>query len=515
VQKRDNYDVEAFNLASLHDTLTKFTTLTNENFLVRMSSNEAGLYGGDVLELLGRAHATLTKKYGQTLRPPTIVEIFPQQKDFAVRTFGMPGNPGYLGVCFGSVITANSPASQGNHPVNWQAVLWHEFCHVVTLQLTRNKMPRWLSEGISVYEELQANPAWGQRMTPRYREMILEDELTPVSKLSGAFLSPPSELHLQFAYYESALVVEFLVQRYGLEKLKALLRDLGEGAEINGSLAKHFAPMATIEPEFEKFARERATQLAPGLDWDKPEFVKEARGKGQGGRSRRRPRLLVDDSTDSARPSVSSAPDSAEDPWKAWAKDHPTNFWVLNREAEQLVEDKKWAEAKPVLMKLVKLYPGSTGPDSAYRMLGQAHRELGETNEERQVLSELAVRDDEAVDVYFRLMELGALVKDWKTVRVNAERYLAVNPLVRPPYRFMADACERTSDAPGAIKAYRALLQLDPPDPADVHFQLGRLLSQVQDPSAKRHVLQALEEAPRYQEALRLLSELARGDARQ
>src|SRR3989475_8504653 len=141
------------------------------------------------------------------LEHPTFVEIFPDQKDFAVRTFGMPGNPGFLGVCFGSVITANSPASQTANPANWEAVLWHEFCHVVTLQMTRNKMPRWLSEGISVYEEQQANPVWGQRMNPRYRELILEGGLTPVGELSAAFLTAKSDHHLQFAYYESSLVV--------------------------------------------------------------------------------------------------------------------------------------------------------------------------------------------------------------------------------------------------------------------------------------------------------------------
>ena len=111
------------------------------------------------------------------------MEIFPEQKDFAVRTFGMPGGEGFLGVCFGSVITANSPASQGGSPSNWKAVLWHEFCHVVTLHKTNNKMPRWLSEGISVYEERQADPAWGQSMNRRYREMILDGGLTPVSEL--------------------------------------------------------------------------------------------------------------------------------------------------------------------------------------------------------------------------------------------------------------------------------------------------------------------------------------------
>ena len=130
-----------------------------------------------------------------------------------IRTFGLPGGDGFLGVCFGRVITANSPASRGNSPANWEAVLWHEFCHVVTLEKTRNKMPRWLSEGISVYEERQANSTWGQTMTPVYRQMILEGELTPVSRLSGAFLQPKSAMHLQFAYFESSLVVEFLIKR--------------------------------------------------------------------------------------------------------------------------------------------------------------------------------------------------------------------------------------------------------------------------------------------------------------
>src|SRR6185295_18872035 len=177
VHRIDGYDVTAFNLVTLHDTIGKFATLTNGSFVVRMSAHEAGIYGERVLALLQRAKTHLCAKYGLVLDEPTYVEIFPNQKDFGVRTFGMPHNPGFLGVCFGSVITANSPAAQAGHPANWEAVLWHEFCHVVTLQMTRNKMPRWLSEGISVYEEKRENPAWGQEMNPRYREMILKDEV--------------------------------------------------------------------------------------------------------------------------------------------------------------------------------------------------------------------------------------------------------------------------------------------------------------------------------------------------
>ena len=92
---------------NLKDTMAKFTSLTNADFIVRMGAHEAPIYGNRVLDLLERAKTNLCRKYDFPLQQPTIVEIFPDQKDFGVRTFGIPDNPGYLGVCFGSVITAS------------------------------------------------------------------------------------------------------------------------------------------------------------------------------------------------------------------------------------------------------------------------------------------------------------------------------------------------------------------------------------------------------------------------
>jgi tetratricopeptide (TPR) repeat protein len=503
VQKQDGYDVAAYNLATLHDTMAKHATLTNQDFLVRMSRQEAEVYGAAVLDLLSRARSNLCAKYGMEVKRPTIVEVFPEQKDFAVRTFGMPGNPGYLGVCFGTVITANSPASHPGHAVNWQAVLYHEFCHVVTLQLTRNKMPRWLSEGISVYEESQANPTWGQHMDPRYREMVLGDDLTPVSKLSGTFLSPPSDRHLQFAYYESSLVVDFIIQQFGLDHLKAILRDLGEGAEINQAIEKHTVPMAKLEEDFAAFARQRAEQLAPGLDWEKPDS-EEASVDGasiSSTLSTNRPARL----RRSLQPALAGTDASSRAEWIA---KHPTNFYAMTEKARELFDQRKFEEAKVPLQKLVELYPGQTGGDSAWAMLAAVHRQLGETNAERQVLTRFAEQDDEAIDAYQRLMELAAAAQDWPAVLLNARRYLAVNPLVAQPYRFLAQASERTGETASAIEAYGAWLRLNPLNPAELHFRLAQLLHRSGDPEARRHVLQALEEAPRYRDALRLLLEI-------
>jgi tetratricopeptide (TPR) repeat protein len=497
VHKADGYDVTAYNLVTLRERLAKFQSLTNDDFLVRMSAQEAEIYGARVMALLQRAKETLSAKYGHTPERPTIVEIFPEQKDFAVRTFGMPGNPGFLGVCFGRVITANSPASQGASPENWEAVLWHEFCHVITLQMTRNKMPRWLSEGISVYEERLANPAWGQRMHSKYREMVVGDDFVPIRKLSAAFLSPKSDEHVQFAYFESSLVVEFLVEKFGFESLKKILVDLGEGKLIEQAIAAHTAPLDQVEKDFAAFARARAESLAPKLDWTEPPGRAAARAAAQSRRAggpapRRRASLLEGGEFD-----------------EAWRALHPNNFYVMTREAKRLVSEKKWPEAKTALLQLIELYPDQTSPDNAYEMLAAVHRALKETDEERAVLARIAEREADAIETYARLMELESARTNWTAVLQNAERYLAVNPLLPVPYRWLAQAAEALNEKPKAIDAYRRLLLLDPPNPAEAHFRLAKLLHDTADPAAKRHVLIALEEAPRYREAHRLLLDIA------
>lgn len=482
VHQRDAYDVTAYNLVTLRRSMQKFATITNEDFILRMGPHEAALYGERAMALLQRGKAQLSEKYGIKLEQPTIVEIFPDQKDFAVRTFGMPGNPGYLGVCFGRVVTANSPASGVGDSSNWEAVLWHEFCHVITLQLTKNKMPRWLSEGISVYEERQANPAWGEKMNPRYREMVLnEEDLTPVSELSAAFLSPKSPQHLQFAYYESSQVVEFLVEKFGFEKLKALLRDLATGTEINDAIPKHMAAMEQLEKDFAAYAKAKAEAFGPGLNWTKAKTGRIS---------------SFEDLVDSA---------------KAKAEDKPgaPNYWKLLEEARKLVVDKKWEEAKAPLKKLIELCPDQTGGNNAYALLAAAHRGLNETNDERAVLDRWAAKDGDAVEAFLRLSELAEGAKDWKETAQNAERFLAVNPLVPQPYRFLGRAREELGETKPAIGAYEKLLLLDPADPAEIHFRLATLLYKDKDAGAKRHVLQALEEAPRYREAHQLLLELA------
>src|SRR5690606_21672611 len=141
------------------------------------------------LPLARRALATLASRYGVEVEGPILVEIFPRHDDFAVRNVGLPGMVGALGACFGKVVTLDSPRARPPGSFNWQATLWHEMAHVVTLQLSENRVPRWLTEGISVYEEKRARPEWGREMEMRFAEALESGELLPLAELNRGFMS--------------------------------------------------------------------------------------------------------------------------------------------------------------------------------------------------------------------------------------------------------------------------------------------------------------------------------------
>ena len=474
----DGYDVTTYNLLTLHDSLKKYTTIDRNGFLLRMTRDESALYGDEAIDLLTEARELFSAKYDTQIEGPVIVEIFPEKKDFAVRTFGIPGGDGYMGVCFGKLITANSPKSLIGFQQNWQSLLWHEYCHVITLQKTRNKMPRWFSEGISVYEERLRHSSWGEQMTPEYRDFILGGELTPIERLSMAFIVPKSPAHIQFAYYQSSLVVEYLVNHFGEACISNILRDLGQGVFINIAIEKHATDLAKLEAGFTDFATGLAKAFAAEADLAKPSPI-EVNPIDKN--------AIVD-----------------------WLADHPNNIWALNTTCANLVEEEKFLEAIPLLERSIRLHPRQRGGGSPYGMLARAHRELGQAEDELAVLEQWAAIEDAATKLYGRLMEIHAEREDWTAVDRLAKRFFSANPLSPIGHRYMALTAQQTGNTAATIRPLKRLLLLDPADPVDLHFRLATALAGPSPLEAKRHVLQALEDAPRFRAAQKLLTRLAK-----
>ena len=478
VAEADQYNVLAYNLEILEEEIESFATVKSDNFTIRLPANEAEIYGDRALALLEEARALLLPKYGVELTEPTLVEFFPNQADFAVRSFGSLGGAGLLGVCFGSVVTMNSPGSLTHNKNNWEATLWHEFVHVVTLTATKNKMPRWLSEGISVYEEMQKQSNWGQRMTPRYRKMILEeDALTPVSKMSSAFYEAPSSTHIMFAYYESMLVVEYIVETFGIDALKNILADLANGVLINEAITKNTKELAALELEFEERVTAKANNLAPGVDWTTP-----------------------DPSVVNPRSQLAVA---------AFLKKNPKSFWAHQTYTQQLLGARKWEEAIKAADDFITLFPDYVeGTGNGYSLKAGAYRSLGDSENEARTLRVLSEKSAEAYTAYSKLLSLDLDSENWPNLLINADRAMAINPFLKDIHYCRGCACQQMGIPGEAITSFEKLLSLKPANPSEVRYRLATLHGPGDTAKAKRYVMDALADSPRYREAFELFLSL-------
>jgi tetratricopeptide (TPR) repeat protein len=496
VRKNDPYDVTIFNLRQLQKELDRFATLEAPGFVIRMDARESRIYGRDVVKLLSEARDVLTSKYKVQLEEPIYVEIFPKQKDFAIRTFGMPGGQGFLGVCFGRLITANSPAAL-QVDSNWKSVLWHEYCHVITLQKTKNKMPRWLSEGISVYEEKLRDKTWGQAWDPTYREMTIGEDFVPLSKLSSAFLNPKTPMHLQYAYFESSLAVEFYVEKFGLPALLRMLDDLSLGLPAADALKRSPGSLEALDNEFAAFAKERAEGMAPQADWSKPpatEKTKEAIGLGMG--------------IGLGGDVIPAASASAND----WFSQNPGAFVSLERSLQKAVGDSKWTDSLAIAEKMRTQWPDDARTTGVYAKLAMIHQRLEQIDQEREALVSLVERSADAFDALSRLCEIDETRKDWESLAKWSERLHAIQPIRFDVQQRRALSHELIGEHATAADAWLACIELDPLDYAWMHYKAAENLKYSgRDSDAKRQVLMALEESPRFSDALRLLLQLQKG----
>lgn len=471
----DGYNVLAHNLGTLEKQIAKYAEERTPHFTIKMPGREQPIYGPRAVALLEEAYAELGQRYQLPLPRTTLVEFFPSQQDFAIRTFGNLGGQGILGACFGSVVTMNSPGSLGHGRNNWESTLWHEFCHVITLTATRNRMPRWLSEGISVHEEGRRDPAWGMKMNADYREKVLAGLATPVSQLSQAFLTAKDGDDLMFAYFQAGEVVSWLVEKHGHEALLGIMRALAEGTRVNDAISQHALPIEAFEEAFARHLQTLAEGFGQEADWSEPE---------------------LEDLNPADPESLAEFIDK-----------NPRNLSALRRLLDLQMQASDWDKALVTADKLTALLPDDASEGSAWWAKARLHREKKQIVEETEVLRHLAARNSSALNTFLRLIELESETQSWPQVIEHAQRALALNPFLRTPNEALARAASALGDSSLAIIATRRLLSLDPPNPASLHHQLALLLRASEPEAARRHLLDALALAPRFRAAHELLLE--------
>ncbi len=425
----------------------------NPGVILRLHKDEAAVLEPYVLDLVNRTIDTYTKRYGFELEEPVIVELYPDHDDFAVRIAGLPGI-GLLGVTFGYLVAMDSPTGRADASFHWGTTLWHEMAHVFTLEATNHLVPRWYSEGVSVFEEWSTGPLPGRHIPLPVLAAIKEDKFLPVAELDRGFIRPTYDAQVIVSYMQAGLICEYIAGRFGQEALARILGEFRDGKTTAQAI-------------------EAALGISPGqFDENFAAYVDTELG----------------------------AVVAQLDAWQE-----------KQAELQETVQRADWRLVAAKAAEAIELFPDYVDEGSPYIAKARAHRELEETALGTSTLLEYRKRGGHDPDALIALARaLGDAGRNDESIDVF-EDVLMVAPLRPEVHRDFGDRLASANRPREAVVEYQALLAMKPQDLADAHYRLAKTYVALEDRAKGReHLLYALEIAPHYREAQQLLLEIVR-----
>jgi cellulose synthase operon protein C len=453
---RNGYQDDATkNTLTLLDSYKNFVTYRTDTTILKLDKKEAELLRPYFEAEMKRALATYEKKYGFKLDRPVQLEVYPNHDDFAVRTLGMPGL-GALGVTFGYVVAMDSPSGRRPGDFHWASTMWHELSHVYVLAATHHRVPRWFTEGLAVYEETAVSPDWGDRLDPHVIAAIQQKKLLPVAELDRGFVHPTYPTQVVVSYFQAGRICGFIARQWGYNKLLAMMHDFGANATTPQVIEKE---LSMRPEEFDK-------KFLAALDAET--------------------KTVVD----------------GFDQWKKGLKE----VAALARAGENEQVIKKSDAIRDI-------YPDYVELGNLYEFRADAFLALGNKPAAIEELERYAKIGGRSPETLKKLAELEVEADRPADAAVTLNRLNYIDPVDEDLHRRLGDLWFAQNNIAGAIREYQAVLAWKPVDPAAAHFNLAKALRRAnRNDEARDQVLLALETAPGYRPAQKMLLELSQSE---
>ena len=445
-------DAATVNSLRLLDSYKNFQTFRDNTTILKLNKTEADLLQPYMQAELHTIIATYEKKYRMKLPAAVQVEVYPNHEDFAVRTMGMPGL-GALGVTFGEVVAMDSPSARKPGDFNWGATLWHEMSHVYILTATNHRVPRWFTEGLAVHEEGERSPEWSDRVTPEVLVAIREKKLLPLAELDRGFVYPEYPSQVVVSYFQAGSICDFVKVRWGEEKLLEMVHSYAQ-SKTTPQVVQGDLGLAPEEFDKQYFA------------WIDKRYGAEA---------------------------------AHFDQWREKLK-------MLAAATQQKQYDAVLAQGPAVLA----MYPEYVGDANVYELMAEADRARGDAKGEAAALTGYEHEGGQDPLVLKRLATLEEGAGRPAEAAATLARLNYIYPVKNEElHRRLGDLLYGQKQYDGAIREYVAVVASHPIDKAGAQFQLAQAyLAAGQKDKAQESVLAALEAAPGYRPAQKMLLEL-------
>lgn len=440
------------NSLKLMDTYKNFVTFQNGQTILKLHKKEAELLRPYFETEMERAISTYEKKYRMKLERPVQVEVYPDHEDFAVRTLGMPGL-GALGVTFGYAIAMDSPSSRKPGSFHWASTMWHEMSHVFTLTMTNHRVPRWFTEGIAVHEETAVSPEWGDRLGPDEIEAIKSHQLLPVAELDRGFIHPTRPQQVIISYFQAGKICDYITDKWGWDTILAMLKDFANDMDTPAVIQKELKlEPAAFDKEFLAHLEAETKQTVEHFD--------------------------------------------------DWKKRVKTVY--------DLTQKKDWDGVIKEGTAIRDFYPDYVEEHSIYEMLAKAYEAKGDKTAAMAELEKYVKqggREPAAIKQDAKLLEEAGNKKEAAAV---LDRLNYIYPMDNEAHQQLGELDMALGNTGGAVRELHSVAFHNPIDPAKAHYELARAYQlNHQIDKAKDEVLAALETAPGYRQAQKLLLELS------
>ncbi len=221
-----------------HKTEKDFNRDVTSHFLVKYEGREKIEAGKIVIRILEDAYGEVGR--GLSYYPSRDIQVILYSNE---QFQEVTDAPGWAGALFDGKIRIPIGGIEQETP-GLRRILYHEYTHAVIRTIT-TRVPTWLNEGLAQYFEGREINAQQKALLRRIAQM---GKLPPLFYLEGPFLRMEAN-QAKFAYLYSLSAVCYMVDTYGLYRVKSVLEELGRGADIGAAI--HSGIMRSYD-EFQK-----------------------------------------------------------------------------------------------------------------------------------------------------------------------------------------------------------------------------------------------------------------------
>jgi tetratricopeptide (TPR) repeat protein len=178
---------------------------------------------------------------------------------------------------------------------------------------------------------------------------------------------------------------------------------------------------------------------------------------------------------------------------------------------QEAANSKNHEEVIKTAPEVIAMYRDFVEARSAYELLSEAQKAKGNTAGALDALQQYSNAGGRSPETLKKLAKMQTEAGKPADAIKTLERLLYIFPMEEEVHRDLGDLYMTQNVVEGAIREYGAVVASKPVDPAASHFNLARALHTAKrTEDAKEQLLLALEAAPGYKPAQRLLLELSR-----